>query len=84
VIYELLILPRAQKELDGLEVATRERVTVAIRKLANAPRPRGSRKLTGRDGWRTRTGDYRILYEINDESRIVTVLHIGHRRDVYR
>jgi mRNA interferase RelE/StbE len=84
VIYELLILPRAQKELDGLEVAARERVTAAIRKLSNAPRPRGSRKLTGRDGWRTRTGDYRILYEINDESRIVTVLHIGHRRDVYR
>lgn len=82
--YELLILPRAQKELSGLPSSTCGKVVAAIRKLGDAPRPRGSRKLTGRDGWRIRAGDYRIVYEIDDGSHLVTVLHIGHRRDVYR
>lgn len=48
------------------------------------PRPSGCLKLTGRNGWRIRGGDYRIIYEIDDKQEMVTVLHIGHRRDVYR
>ncbi|MBI4267052.1 MAG: type II toxin-antitoxin system RelE/ParE family toxin [Chloroflexi bacterium] len=52
--------------------------------LADSPRPRNSRKLTGRDGWRIRAGAYRVVYEIDDAAHVVTVLHIGHRRDVYR
>ncbi|MFP5349235.1 MAG: type II toxin-antitoxin system RelE family toxin [Gammaproteobacteria bacterium] len=35
-------------------------------------------------GWRVRCGDYRIIYEINDTDRTVMILHVGHRRDVYR
>lgn len=59
------------------------RVRDAIRDLANTPRPPGCKKLVGRDGWRIRVGDYRVIYEIDDSTRIVTVVHIGHRRDVY-
>jgi mRNA interferase RelE/StbE len=40
--------------------------------------------LSGRDGWRIRVGDYRVIYEVDDEQQMVTVVHIGHRRDVYR
>ncbi|HXH10050.1 MAG TPA: type II toxin-antitoxin system RelE/ParE family toxin [Alphaproteobacteria bacterium] len=61
-----------------------ERVRDAIRALGQDPRPPGSRKLIGRDGWRLRVGDYRTIDDIDDTQRIVTVLHIGHRRDVYR
>lgn len=44
----------------------------------------GCKKLVGRQGWRIRVGDYRIVYEIDDEQRVVNVLHIGHRKDIYR
>lgn len=55
-----------------------------MRGLANQPRPAGRHKLRGRDGWRIRVGNYRVIYEIDDQQSMVTVLHIGHRRDVYR
>jgi len=46
--------------------------------------PRQSRKLTGRDGYRIRAGDYRVLYDVDDSQRTVVVLHVGHRSNVYR
>ena len=61
--YSILILRRAQKELAQLPDAAYERAKNAIRRLAQNPRPHGSRKLSGRDGWRIRVGDYRIIYE---------------------
>jgi len=82
--YSLFILPRAQKELAQLSAGPFARVRDAIRGLANDPRPPGCLKLTGRDGWRLRVGEFRVIYEIDDQHRLVTVLNIGHRRDVYR
>ena len=81
--YEVLILRRAQKELAGLPKADYERVRDAVMALAENPRPVGCKKLVGREGWRIRSGDYRVIYEIDDAAQKVTVLHIGHRRDVY-
>jgi len=83
-MYSLLILPRAQKELAKLPASEYERVRDAIRSLAEAPRPPGSLKLSGREGWRIRVGDYRVLYDVDDKNQTVTVQHVGHRRDVYR
>ena len=60
------------------------RVRVACLALAADTRPSGSRKLTGRPGIRVRVGAYRVIYEIDDAARTVTILHVGHRRDVYR
>lgn len=82
--YDLLILRRAQKELAQLPTQSYERVRDTIRSLAENPRPRGCLKLTGREGWRIRVGDYRIVYEIDDEEGTIVVLHVGHRREVYR
>jgi len=82
--YRLLILPRAAKELAGLPSQAYGRVRDACRTLATDPRPSGSRKLGGRPGRRIRVGDYRIIYEVDDPARAVTILHVGHRRDVYR
>ncbi len=81
--YEVLILRRAQKELGGLPKADYGRVRDAVAALADDPRPLGCKKLVGRDGWRIRAGDYRVIYEIDDAAEKITVLHIGHRRDVY-
>jgi mRNA interferase RelE/StbE len=82
--YTILILPRVQKQLRRLPRDPYERIRDTIRSLAKEPRPRGSVKLTGRDGWRVRIGDYRVVYEIRDDQRIVTVLDVGHRREIYR
>jgi len=82
--YAVTILRRAQKEISQLPTEVYERVRDAIRDLAQEPRPSGCRKLTARDGWRVSIGDYRVIYEIDDTQQLVTVLHVGHRRDVYR
>ena len=82
--YAVSILRRAQKELQQLPREDYERVRDAIRALAHEPRPAGCLVLTGRVGWRIRVGTYRIIYEINDAQRTITILHVGHRRDVYR
>jgi mRNA interferase RelE/StbE len=80
----LFILGRAQKELASLPPLAYERVRDSILELAEEPRPTGCRELAAREGWRIRAGDYRVIYEIDDESLVVTIIHIGHRRDVYR
>jgi mRNA interferase RelE/StbE len=84
VKYTVLILRRAQKELAQLSLESYARVRDATRALAQDPRPHGCLKLTAREGWRVRVGDYRVVYEIDDQQRTVTVLHVGHRREVYR
>ena len=82
--YQLTILRRAQKELGALEGEAYVRVRDAIGGLAEDPRPSSCLKLAGREGWRIRIGDYRVVYEIDDKGHVVTILHIGHRRGVYR
>ena len=82
--YAIFILRRAQKELVRLPIEAYERTKAAILDLRQEPRPVGCQKLTSREGWRIRVGDYRLIYEIDDVQRVVTILHVGHRRDVYR
>lgn len=82
--YSLFILPRAHKELAVLGESEYQRIKEAILRLAENPRPSGCSKLAGREGWKIRVGNYRVIYEVNDQAKEVIVLHIGHRRDVYR
>ena len=60
-----------------------KRVQKTILGLANNPRPDGCKKLKGRDDYRVRVGDYRILYFINDEIVTIEVVRMQHRKDVY-
>ncbi len=55
-----------------------------VRRLAGSPRPPGVKKLAGREAWRIRVGDYRVIYEIHDRILQVIVVTVGHRREVYR
>jgi len=52
--------------------------------LGADPRPHGCKKLTIRDAWRIRVGDYRLIYEVNDGQQAITITNVGHRRDIYR
>ena len=82
--YSIFILPRAQREIAALGVGERARIKAAIEALRENPRPTGCSKLAGREGWRIRVGNYRVIYEIDDAAGSVVILHVGHRRDVYR
>lgn len=82
--YSLLIKPSAVKELERLPAKPRRLIVRKIESLAEDPRPRGSEKLSGKDLHRVRQGDYRILYDVQDKARMVVVIRIGHRREVYR
>lgn len=81
--YNVLILPSAQKQLVKLPNAIATRIEGKLLELEQDPRPLSCKKLKGRDAWRIRIGDYRVIYEINDGRLIVTVIAIGHRREVY-
>ena len=84
--YRVLIKRSAVKELEGLpNKRARQRVVARIRALADEPRPAGCEKLSGRHGrYRVRQGSYRVVYSISDEELLVTVVKVGHRKDVYR
>jgi len=82
--YELLIKRSAAKELEALPVTYRRRIATRIQQLSAAPRPPGVEKLSGAEQYRVRQGDYRVLYEIDNGERTVTIVRIGHRKDVYR
>ncbi len=84
-MYRVLLEHAAEKDLSRLSSAIHDRVIAAIRALANNPRPPGCRKLVGsKNDWRIRVGDYRVIYEIADQIRILRVNRVRHRREVYR
>lgn len=85
--YELLRSPLALRQLRHLHRTHHPLLTSlieAINALSNDPRPSAATKLVGRPEWRTRVGSYRVLYEIDDKNRTVTVTAISDRREVYR
>jgi mRNA interferase RelE/StbE len=82
--YRVLLKRSAAKDLEALPVKDRRRVVRRIQGLASEPRPAGCEKLSGQEKFRLRQGDYRILYSVDDPEAEVTVVKIGHRRDVYR
>lgn len=82
--YSVLIVRSAAKELEAVPTKNRRRLVQRIRALGDDPRPPGCQKLSGKQKYRIRQGDYRILYEIADDELVVTVIRVGYRRDVYR
>jgi mRNA interferase RelE/StbE len=82
--YELTFAARATRDLRGIPKREVHRILRCIRSLQTDPRPPGAKKLSGRDSYRVRQGDCRILYSIFDDVLLVEVIHIGHRKDVYR
>ncbi len=84
MLYTIVILRRAQKELAELLLEVYTRVRDAIRKLSEEPRPLGYVKLSGIEGLRIQEGHYRVISDIDVAQRKLTVMHIGPRRDVYR
>ena len=83
--YDVFIKRSALKELESVgSRKLRRNLAEHIQSLADDPRPQGCKKLTGADQYRIRRGAYRVVYSIEDERRMVTVVKIGHRKDIYR
>jgi mRNA interferase RelE/StbE len=82
--YEVRLKRSAEKELDALPPRTRARITKRLLNLETNPRPHGVEKLQGQEAYRIRVGDYRVLFTVDDATKIVIVYAVGHRRDVYR
>ena len=80
-----IILPKSvQKELDRLPDEIANRILARLAGLETNPRPADVKKLKGRDAWRIRVGDYRVIYEIHDRVLQIVVITVGHRREIYR
>jgi len=83
-MYRIEVRRRAQRALDKLPKTDFQAVIEAIKDLAQTPRPRGIEKVKSTGLWRIRQGDYRIVYVIDDKESLVTIVRVGHRREIYK
>ena len=82
--YEIEFKPSAQKSLEKLPKKIQKRIQGVISTLEINPLPPVAKKLTGRDAYRIRVSDYRIIYSIENNKLLIVVVGIGHRREIYR
>ena len=82
--YELRIKRSAEKELRAASRPDLPKLINRIQSLAHEPRPPGCQKLSGQDAYRIRQGDYRIIYTVDDQVRMIEIVKVGHRKEVYR
>ena len=83
-MYQLSINNSAQKQLDKISYNEVKRISTKLILLKNNPRPAGCKKLHNEKGYRIRIGDYRVLYEVDDNKKTVIIYKIAHRKEVYR
>jgi mRNA interferase RelE/StbE len=82
--YQIRILPAAEKSLSKLPKKMQLRIQGAITVLASNPLPPVAKKLVGRDSYRLRVSDYRIVYSIYENILTVKIISIGHRSEIYK
>lgn len=83
--YKVSIKRSAVKEIEAIpQKKERQKIVRRIGQLADDPRALGAKKLSGHDRYRIRQGNCRIVYGIADKELIVTVVQVGHRKDVYK
>lgn len=82
--YVVKLKRSAEKELDRLPSKTHDRIVKVLLSLKEDPIPHGTKKLRGRDGYRIRVGDYRILYTIDELDKKVELFSVAHRKEVNR
>lgn len=83
-MYEINIIPSARKDLDFLDKKSFTQIKNKIISLASNPRPSACLKLTVEEGYRIRSGNYRILYRIDDKNRMIYIYRIKDRKESYR
>jgi mRNA interferase RelE/StbE len=82
--YQIIIPNAVQKQIKKLPRDVQDDILDCLIKLQTNPRPSGYLKMKNMEGYRIRVGDYRILYDINDQEQKIKLRRIGHRRNVYK
>lgn len=82
--YKLTFRKSVAKDLRPIPNIDVARILQRIEELRDNPRPAGSEKLSGQERYRIRQGVYRIIYEVEDELLVITVVKVGHRKHVYK
>lgn len=82
--YRVDLTSKARRQFSVLPKDVQKRIDLRLLALAGNPRPAGVKKLQGQDRYRIRVGDYRVIYQIQDEVLLVLVVEIAHRREAYR
>jgi mRNA interferase RelE/StbE len=82
--YQIIILAKAAKEIEALPKQDQKKVIKILDSLAEEPRPPGCKKLVGSPFWRVRSGQYRVIFSIEDKVLTVEVIKVAHRKEVYR
>ncbi len=84
-MFEIYLERSAEKRLRNLSGNIFRRIIPNIKLLKNDPKPAGCRKIVGAERvYRIRIGDYRVVYEIDEERQRINIMAVGHRKDVYR
>lgn len=83
-MYKVRILRRAVKDIANLPHGYARLVGEHIDRLQENPRPPDAKKLRGSTDYSLRVGVYRILYDVDDDARVVTIYRVKHRREAYR
>jgi len=81
LIYQIIVERRVEKETKRIPHREKQKIDQTILSLASNPRPHGCKKLTEKEGYRIRVGDYRVLYTIDDKNRIVVIYRIKIRSE---
>ena len=84
MLYRIEVSHTAHQQMRRMPEQIQDRINNAIAQLAENPRPTGCKKLSDREGYRIRVGDYRILYHIDDAAKLVIIFRVAARGDVYR
>ena len=84
--YQVIFTRKAAKDIRQLNKPDIARIVEKAESLGDDPHPPGSKKLSGiqKEFWRIRIGQYRIIYCVEEEVKVVNITKVGHRKDVYR
>jgi mRNA interferase RelE/StbE len=82
--YKISLRKSAVKELGDIPKKDLQKVVRKIQILATNPRPQGSQKLSQKEQYRIRQGNYRIVYSVQDKELTIYIVKIGHRKEIYR
>lgn len=82
--YQIEAQPELTKQMRGIPHHEQDRIMAKIDGLATDPRPAGVEKLSGVEGWRIRIGNYRVVYRIDDTTRVIVITRVGQRGSIYR
>ncbi|MCK4665030.1 MAG: type II toxin-antitoxin system RelE/ParE family toxin [Bacteroidales bacterium] len=83
-MYKVLVEKKVKKILKKLPKSDYTKVKKSILSLGQEPRPAGYIKLKDREGYRIRQGNYRIVYDIEDDIKVVAIINVGHRKVIYK